>query len=92
MIVAHEIFMTPSTMLADLGFDPLPYYSEGPCTSDECPYAVFTGVGEDPFLQIGQSNIDVFRDGCLSQKLFLHPEHAGTEKVKEGEIRQEGIA
>ena len=38
-----------SSVLADLGFDPLPYYRELPVQPDEFPYLVFTGVREDPF-------------------------------------------
>ena len=35
-----------SSVLEELGFDPLPYYREAPGVSDEYPYQVFTGVRE----------------------------------------------
>mgnify|MGYP001368346382 FL=1 len=46
-----------SSILANLNFDPLPYYREGPSPTEEHPYLVFTGVREDPFFQTGQRNI-----------------------------------
>ena len=72
-----------STILADLDFDPLPYYREGPRPTKEYPYIVFTGVREDPFFQTGQRNIRVLRDRCPVPRLFLHPIDAKREDVSE---------
>ena len=62
-----------SSILDDLGFDPLPYHREGPAVSEEYPYRVFTGVREDAFFQTGQRNIKVLRERMPTPKLFLHP-------------------
>ena len=70
-----------SSVLDDLGFDPLPYYREGPAVSADYPYHVFTGVREDPFFQTGQRQVKVLRDRCPSPKLFLHPIDAAKEGV-----------
>ena len=72
-----------SSILEDLGFDPLPYHREGPAISDDYPYRVFTGVREDSFFQTGQRNIKVLRDRAPSPKLFLHPEDAARENVQD---------
>lgn len=74
-----------SSILADLNFDPLPYYREAPGTSDDYPYQVFTGVREDPFFQTGQRNIKVLRDRCPLPSLFLHPDDAGNEGISDGD-------
>lgn len=66
-----------SSVLADLGFDPLPYHREGPAVSAEYPLRVFTGVREDPFFQTGQRNVPVLRRRSPSPRLFLHPADAG---------------
>lgn len=74
-----------SSILQELGFDPLPYYREAPGTSDDYPYQVFTGVREDPFFQTGQRNIKVLRDRCPLPNLFLHPDDAHREGLTDGD-------
>jgi len=88
----HSDFATPSgkvelysSILNELGFDPLPYYREGPALSDKYPYAVFTGVREDSFFQTGQRNIAVLRERSPSPKLFLHPADAAKEGLIDGD-------
>ncbi len=70
-----------SSVLAEMGFDPVPYYREGPGPNQDFPYAVFTGVREDPFFQTGQRNIEVLRARCPTPRLFLHPEDAQSEQL-----------
>lgn len=70
-----------SSVLEELGFDPLPYYREGPAVSEEYPYHVFTGVREDAFFQTGQRQIKVLRDRMPSPKLFMHPEDAAKQDI-----------
>lgn len=74
-----------SSILDELGFDPLPYYRPGPATSTEYPYRVFTGVREDPFFQTGQRNIKELRDRCPVPRVFIHPEDAAREGLADGE-------
>lgn len=74
-----------SSVLADLDFDPLPYYREAPGVSELYPYQVFTGVREDPFFQTGQRNIKVLRDRCPLPNLFLHPDDAAREGLTDGD-------
>ena len=76
-----------SSVLDDLGFDPLPYHREGPATSKEYPYRVFNGVREDPFFQTGQRNIKELRDRCPVPRIFMHPSDA----KKDGLIDEEWV-
>jgi anaerobic selenocysteine-containing dehydrogenase len=73
-----------SSILADLGFDPVPYHREGAPTSEEYPYRVFSGVREDPFFQTGQRNVEVLRKRSPSPKIFIHPTDAAREGLSEG--------
>tara|TARA_B100001093_G_scaffold346589_1_gene331196 strand:- start:2209 stop:4299 length:2091 start_codon:yes stop_codon:yes gene_type:complete len=74
-----------SSILADLNFDPLPYFREGPSPDKKYPYLVFTGVREDPFFQTGQRNISVLRSRCPEPKLYMHPIDVSREGFEEGE-------
>ena len=74
-----------SSILDELGFDPLPYHREGPATTDDYPYRVFTGVREDPFFQTGQRNIEELRSRCPVPKVFIHPDDAATEGLEDGD-------
>ena len=74
-----------SSVLGDLGFDPLPYFRPGPATSEEFPYLVFNGVREDPFFQTGQRNIKELRDRCPVPRIFMHPDDARREALTDGE-------
>ena len=74
-----------SGVLEELGFDPLPYYREGPIPNEDFPYAVFTGVREDPFFQTGQRNIEVLRARCPNPQLYMHPTDATREQLADGD-------
>jgi anaerobic selenocysteine-containing dehydrogenase len=74
-----------SSILARLGFDPLPYFREGPAPTEAYPYRVFTGVREDPFFQTGQRNIGVLRRRSPSPKVFVHPDDAARDGLSEGD-------
>ncbi|MEN9646393.1 MAG: hypothetical protein RL238_3062 [Actinomycetota bacterium] len=74
-----------SSILAELGFDPLPYHREGPATSAEYPYSVFSGVREDPFFQTGQRNIGVLRRRSPVPLIFIHPDDAARDGLTDGE-------
>lgn len=74
-----------SSVLADMGFDPLPYHREGPEPTADFPYRVFTGVREDPFFQTGQRNIDVLRRRQPMPELFLHPTDATRDGFVDGD-------
>lgn len=74
-----------SSILEQLGFDPLPYHREPPACSDEFPLTVFVGVREDPYFQTGQRNIPVLRRRSPAPKTFLHPVDAAGAGVVDGD-------
>ncbi|MDG2277133.1 MAG: molybdopterin-dependent oxidoreductase [Pseudomonadales bacterium] len=74
-----------SSVLDELGFDPLPYYREGPAVSADYPYYVFTGVREDAFFQTGQRQIEVLRKRSPTPKLFMHPTDAARDGIDDGD-------
>jgi anaerobic selenocysteine-containing dehydrogenase len=74
-----------SSVLRDLGFDAVPYYREGPALTKEYPYAVFSGVREDPFFQTGQRNIPELRKRCPLPSIFIHPTDAAAEGLQSGD-------
>ena len=74
-----------SSVLEDLGFDPLPYYREGPSVSEAYPYYVFTGVREDAFFQTGQRQIEALRKRMPTPKIFMHPTDADRQVITDGD-------
>ncbi|MDJ0847809.1 MAG: molybdopterin-dependent oxidoreductase [Myxococcota bacterium] len=74
-----------STVLEDLGFDPLPYYREAPPADPAYPLAMFTGVREDEYFQTGHRHIEELRRRRPEPQLFIHPETAEEWKVDQGE-------
>ncbi|MFT6643013.1 MAG: anaerobic selenocysteine-containing dehydrogenase [Patiriisocius sp.] len=74
-----------SSILEALGFDPVPYYREGPAVSEEYPYYVFTGVREDAFFQTGQRQVEVLRKRSPTPKLFMHPIDATKQAIADGD-------
>ena len=74
-----------SSILEELGFDPLPYYREAPQPSADYPYRVFTGVREDSFFQTGQRQIKVLRKRTPVPRFFIHPEDAKRDGISDGD-------
>ena len=74
-----------SSVLEEMGFDPLPYYREAPMPDEEFPYAVFSGVREDPFFQTGQRNIEELRKRCPLPGIFVHPDDAKRDNLEDGD-------
>ena len=74
-----------SSILEDLGFDPLPYHRPAPAPTAEYPYLVFSGVREDPFFQTGQRNIGVLRRRSPTPRFFVHPEDAARDGLIDGQ-------
>ncbi len=74
-----------STVLQDLGFDPLPYYREAPPPDPDYPLAMFTGVREDEYFQTGHRHIEELRSRRPEPQLFVHPETAREWEVAQDE-------
>ncbi len=74
-----------SSVLEDLGFDPLPYFREDPPKDEEYPLLMFTGVREDGFFQTAQRHIPEMRARHPEPELFLNAKTAAAHGVKDGE-------
>ena len=74
-----------STILADLGFDALPYFRDDPETDPQYPLMMFMGVREDEFFQTGHRHIDPLRKRRPEPQLFVNPDTAVDWNISEGE-------
>ena len=74
-----------SSILRDLGFDPLPYWREAPPADPRFPLELFMGVREDEFFQTGQRFIPELRQRRPEPQCYLHPADAAEWQVSEGE-------
>ncbi len=74
-----------STILEDLGFDPLPYWREEPAADPDYPLQLFTGVREDEFFQTGQRFIPELRNRKPDPQMFISPADAEEWQVVNGD-------
>jgi len=65
-----------SSVLENLGFDPLPYYRAAPQPDARFPLSLFMGVREDAFFQTGQRHVPELRQRSPLPKMFIHEEDA----------------
>lgn len=73
-----------SSILEELGFDPLPYHRAAP-TDPRFPMTVFVGVREDPYFQTGQRQLPSARRLAPLPKTFIHPDDAAEYGLQEGD-------
>ncbi|MEM8548472.1 MAG: molybdopterin-dependent oxidoreductase, partial [Pseudomonadota bacterium] len=74
-----------SSILEDLGFDPLPYFREDPPVDPQFPLKLFTGVREDGFFQTGHRHIPEMRARHPEPTAFLSPGTAAAYEVSDGD-------
>lgn len=74
-----------SSLLEELGFDPLPYFREDPPHDKDYPLMMFTGVREDPFFQTGHRHIPEMRARCPEPQIYLNEKTAKAAGVAEGD-------
>ena len=74
-----------SSILEDLGFDPLPYFREDPPQEAEYPLKMFTGVREDGFFQTGHRHIPEMRARHPEPEVYLNEKTASDCGVTEGQ-------
>ncbi len=65
-----------SSILEEFGFDPLPYWREGPALDPQFPYTLFIGVREDEYFQTGHRHMNNLRERNPSPRFFLSPKDA----------------
>ena len=74
-----------SSVLENLGFDPLPYFREDPERTADYPLVMFTGVREDEYFQTGGRHIPELRERKPEPTLFVSPGTASEYSIKEGD-------
>lgn len=65
-----------STILEDLGFDPLPYWRDDPAFNEDFPLKMFIGIREDEYFQTAHRHIEKFRTRNPQPKFFVSPKDA----------------
>lgn len=74
-----------SSVLEDMGFDPLPYWRDDPVKTAEYPLTMFTGIREDEYFQTGHRHISALRARKPEPQMFITPEDAQSCNVAEGD-------
>jgi anaerobic selenocysteine-containing dehydrogenase len=73
-----------SSVLAGLGFDPLPYYREAPQPDAEYPLSLFVGVRDNEYFHSGQRHVEELRKRNPLPKMFLHEVDALAHGLTDG--------
>jgi anaerobic selenocysteine-containing dehydrogenase len=90
---AFGTFLTPSgkvelasSVLAALGYDPLPYYEEpsDPGACDERPFVIFAGTREPANYNTNYHQIGFLREREPEPTLYINPDDATSYGVTEG--------
>jgi len=74
-----------SSILDELGFDPLPYWRDAPPPDPEYPLTMFTGVREAEYFQTGGRHVPELRARKPEPVLFVSPNTAKQQQLSEGE-------
>ena len=74
-----------SSVLEDLGFDPLPYYREPPEADPQFPLQLFMGVREDPYFQTGQRHVPELRKMQPEPEMFINAREADKWQIRQGQ-------
>ncbi|MDO9403015.1 MAG: molybdopterin-dependent oxidoreductase [Polaromonas sp.] len=74
-----------SSVLADLGFDPLPYWRDAPPADPAWPLQMFMGVREDEYFQTGHRHIPALRARKPDPTMFITAFDAETVGLNEGD-------
>lgn len=74
-----------SSILADLGFDPLPYWRGDPPPDPAWPMTMFMGVREDEYFQTGHRHIPALRARRPEPMMFITAADAARHGLAEGD-------
>ena len=74
-----------SSVLDNLGFDPLPYFREDPPGDADYPLQMFTGVREDGYFQTAQRQVPEMRRRSPEPVLFVSPGTAQANNLQPDE-------
>lgn len=74
-----------SSVLDDLGFDPLPYHREAPAPDADYPMSMFIGLPDDEYYRTGHRHIPELRRRAQDPMFFLNPEDVVAMGATEGQ-------
>lgn len=74
-----------SSVLADLGFDPLPYYREAGEPNEAYPMSLFIGLPDDEYYRTGHRHVPELRRRAQDPTLFLQFDDAEELGLVEGD-------
>lgn len=74
-----------SSVLEEMGFDPLPYYREMLEPNEDFPLTMFMGVRDDEYFQTGHRHIAEMRKRKPEPTIYLHEETAAEHKINIGD-------
>ena len=74
-----------SSVLEDLGFDPLPYYREAARPDTAFPLTLFIGVRDDQYFQTGQRHVPELRAQAPEPTAYLSPATAKAQQLERGD-------
>lgn len=74
-----------SSVLEDLGFDPLPYWRADPPADPQWPLSMFMGIREDEYFQTGHRHIPALRARKPEPQLYIAALTAAQNGLAEGD-------
>jgi len=74
-----------STVLDDLGFDPLPYYRDAASPDADYPLSLFIGLPDDEYYRTGHRHVPELRKRAADPTLFLSFDDASGLGLEEGD-------
>lgn len=74
-----------SSILGDLGFDPLPYWRDDPAPDPAWPMTMFMGVREDEYFQTGHRHIAALRARQPEPMMFITAADAARHGLEPGD-------
>ncbi|MCH2350644.1 MAG: molybdopterin-dependent oxidoreductase [Pseudomonadales bacterium] len=74
-----------SSVLEDLGFDPLPYYREATKPNTELPLSMMVGVRDDEYFQTGHRHVPELRKRAPDPTMFINPKDAQALELNWGD-------
>jgi len=74
-----------SSVLEDLGFDPLPYYREAAEPTTDYPLSCFVGHRDDEYFQTGQRHVPELRKRAPEPTLYINPVDAEPLGIAHGD-------
>ena len=74
-----------SSVLEELGFDPLPYYREAATPNEDYPMSMFIGLPDDEYYRTGHRHVPELRRRAQDPTMFISQDDAQAMALGDGE-------